>query len=354
MTENLYSPIFYLTRGDVVESVHYGSIAIVNAQNELYAWYGNPNSITYLRSTAKPFQALPFVENGGAKTYHLTNEEIALICASHSGTDEHKTVVESIQTKCQIKESDLMCGVHPPGHRSTAQELIRRGEEPTPNRHNCSGKHTGMLAFAKFLGLPYDADQHPYIDPSHPIQSTILETFAEMVGLLPGNVHIGIDGCSAPNFAVPLRNAAFGFARLSDPAELPVKRQEACRTITNAMISNPFMVGGPGSFDTTLMEAGSGKIVCKGGAEGYQGIGIMPGAMGPGSPALGIALKISDGDQRNMARSAVALEILRQLHILSEKEMEALAEFGPTRDLYNYRKTHVGKGFPSFQLKFKA
>jgi L-asparaginase II len=161
-----------------------------------------------------------------------------------------------------------------------------------------------------------------------------------------------VDGCSAPNFAVPLRNAALGFARLSAPEGLPEKRQKACRTITSAMISHPLMVAGPGGFDTALMEAAGGKIVCKGGAEGYQGIGVMPGAIEPGSLALGITYKISDGDSRGLARSAIALEVLRQLHVLTDKELETLSEFGPMTPLYNGRKIHIGDGFPSFQLEF--
>ena len=352
MNEIPYSPIFKLTRGSIIESIHYGSIAVVNARNDLIAWYGNPNTPTYLRSTAKPFQAMPFIESGGHETYGLNLEEIALLCASHSGTDRHKAVVESIQAKCAVKENDLLCGVHPPADKQTARELANRGENPTPNRHNCSGKHTGMVAFAKMRGLPFSAETQPYIDPNHPIQASIIENFCELCGLEPGSVHIGIDGCSAPNFAVPLRNAALGYARSCDPSDLPPLKQKACQTITSAMMGFPFMVGGPDSFDTALMEAFPGKIVCKGGAEGYQGIGIMPGAIMPNSPALGIAFKISDGDYRNKARSAVALKILHHLNFLSESDMEKLSNFGPVSQLENFRKINIGKAYPEFDLVF--
>lgn len=354
MVEKKYSPIFYLTRADIVESIHYGSISIVNSQNELVGWYGNPNEITYLRSTAKPFQLMPFLLSGGPEAYGLTLEEIALLCASHSGTDVHKAVAESIQAKCKINESDLLCGTHTPFDRTTAQELLKRGEAPTPNRHNCSGKHTGMIAYARLRGFPYHEYDHPYIDPDHPIQTSILENFAEFCGLLPGNVHIGIDGCSAPNFAVPLRSAAFGYARLCDPKDFPEEKQKVCETITSAMMAYPFMVGGPESFDTALMEAFPGKIVSKYGAEGYQGIGIMPDAIEPGSPALGITIKISDGDYRNKARSAVAIEILRQLKFLTGQEIKKLSKFGPKFHLTNFRKILVGEGYPKFKLSQKS
>jgi len=351
MQKSPYAPVFQLTRGAIVESILYGSIAVVTSDGRLAAWYGNPKTITYLRSTAKPFQAMPFIESGGHKAYDLTEEEVAIICASHSGTDRHKAVITSIQAKAGILESDLLCGVHTPMDRDTAEALKQRGEEPTPNRHNCSGKHTGMVAFARLRGLPYSLPDHVYINPAHPIQQEIIKTFSQMCGLKPGSVFIGIDGCSAPNFAVPLRNAALAFARLCDPGRLTKKRQAACRTISQAMMANPVMVGGPGSFDTELMKAAPGKIVCKGGAEGYQGIGVMPGAVGPGSPAFGIAFKISDGDYRNQARSSVALEVLRQLNVLTKAELHNLESFGPIFTLRNGRQLVVGQGYPAFQLQ---
>jgi L-asparaginase II len=164
---------------------------------------------------------------------------------------------------------------------------------------------------------------------------------------------LGIDGCSAPNFAIPLRNAALAFARLCDPITgrvQPDTRVDACRKITGAMRANPEMVGGPGRFDTRLMEVADGKIVSKAGADAFQGIGLMPGALGPESPALGIALKISDGDDRKMARTAVAMEVLRQLGVLSESQMIELAGFGPEYTLENWRAITVGHAYPNFRL----
>jgi L-asparaginase II len=352
MTKPPYSPIFELTRGETVESIHYGSIAVVDASGRLVAEYGNPYTVTFLRSTAKPFQALPFIEHGGHERYGLPPREIALICASHSGTDEHVAVVQAIQSKTGVTEADLLCGVHPPYHEATAEAMRQRHESPTPNRHNCSGKHTGMAAFARLEGLSVEN----YIDPGHPIQREILNTFAEMCSLSVGQVALGTDGCSAPNFAVPLYNAALAYARLCDPDAgevAPPARATACRTITTAMSTNPDMVGGPGRFDTRLMEVAQGRIVSKGGAEGYQGIGLLPGAIGPNSPALGIALKISDGDLKNRARPAVALEVLRQLGALTPNEMGVLAEFGPAFPIYNWRKLTVGQARPSFELVLK-
>jgi len=356
MTESPYLPIFELTRGDTVESIHDGALAVIDVHGNLIASYGDPNTVTFLRSTAKPFQALPFFEHDGPALLNLTSQEQAILCASHSGTDEHVAVIRSIQKKAGVDESELLCGVHEPYHKPTADRLHDQKEPLTSNRHNCSGKHTGMLSYVKLKQR--SGEQLPeglmYIDPAHPIQKEILSTFAEMCDLPVDQVRIGIDGCSAPNFAVPLRNAALAFARLCDPETgnvRPPARAAACHTITSAMLSSPEMVGGPGRFDTALMQTTHGKIVSKAGAEAYQGLGLMPGALGSGTPALGIVLKISDGDDRKKVRTAVALEVLRQLGALSPAELVALADFGPTYQLYNWRKIMVGQAYPTFQLE---
>jgi L-asparaginase II len=341
-----YKPVVELTRGSIVESIHFGAIAVVNTQGELVASYGNPGTITFLRSSAKPFQALPFVERGGDRSFNLTDREVAIMCASHSGTDEQVEVLRGMQAKVGVREQDLMCGTHIPSHQETARAMILRGEEPTPIRHNCSGKHTGMLAHARLRNLPLEN----YISRDHPIQKTILKTFAEMCGLPEDQIVVGTDGCSAPNFAVPLRNAALAYARLCDPVQLLPERTAACQRIVHALTGNADMVGGPGRFDTILMGATQGRILSKGGAEGYQGIGIMPGSLGAGFPALGIAIKISDGDSGGRAISLTTIEVLRQLGVLSKQETSELSRFD-TRPLYNYRKLVVGEIHPSFILE---
>lgn len=357
-----YLPIFELTRGDIVESIHYGSIAVVDSAGRLIASWGEPRAITYLRSSAKPFQALPFIEHGGQAAFGLTSREIALICASHSGTEEQMMVLKGLQTKSGVCEDSLLCGIHPPLHKPTDEAMRMRGEKPTANRHNCSGKHTGMLAFARMQGLPTD----DYINPNHPVQQRILRVFSEMCDLSPDHVTIGIDGCSAPNFAVPLFNAALAVARLCDPQGaqplMSVARAAACETILQAMTAHPDMVGGPNSFDTHLISAAQGKILSKGGAEGYFVMGILPDALTEGSRGIGIAIKISDGDlkahtrtagdSRGTVRPAVAIETLHQLGVLTPTLAQDLAEYGPTFPVNNWRKLIVGEGRPCFQLQF--
>jgi L-asparaginase II len=361
MKNTSYDPIFQLTRGDIVESVHFGAIAVVEPSGRLAAWYGDPGLITFTRSSAKPMQVLPFLENNGMSHYGLTLQEVALLCASHSGTDEHVAVVNSIQAKTGVKESDLMCGTHTVYDRKTAEAMKARGEAPSPNRHNCSGKHTGMLAYTRMLNISTSPGDLPYIDPSHPVQQKILATLAEMADLAPAQIHVGIDGCSAPNFALPLRNTALAFARLCQPDGLAEKRAETCRLITKAMLTYPDMIGGPDNFDTTLMQASQGRVICKGGAEGFQAFGIMPGSIRPGSPALGVAFKVSDGDlkghnfpagdPRGHVRPAVTLEILRQLSVFEAEDLENLSEYGPEFVVENWRKLKVGIASPCFTLE---
>jgi L-asparaginase II len=349
MSSSPYLPLFELTRGRVVESIHFGAIAVVDACERIVASYGDPQAVTFLRSTAKPFQALPFIENDGHKQFSLSLREIALMCASHSGTDEHVAVVQGMQAKTGVAEADLQCGVHPISHEPTLEAMLKRGEKLSPNRHNCSGKHTGMLAYARMKGLP----KEDYTDPSHPIQQEILQAFAAMCALPPEQVEIGIDGCSAPNFAVPLYNAALALARLSDPQAgnvRPHARQVACETIFEAMTSHPDMVGGPDSFDTHLMQAMGGQVLAKSGAEGYCGLGLPPGALSAGSPGVGVALKISDGDSKHRARPAVILEILRQLGVIDASQLDRLADFGPVSTVRNWRKLDVGEARPCFVL----
>jgi len=336
---NPYQPVFELTRGEIVESVHFGAFAVVDSHGNLLASAGDPQMVTFLRSSAKPFQALPLIERGGQDDFGFTPKEIALMCASHSGTDEHVETIKAMQAKIGVSIDDLLCGMHDPMHQATRDAMLLRGEHTTPYRHNCSGKHTGMLAHACLRNLP----TANYLDFDHPIQESILQTFAEMCDIPTGKVELGIDGCSAPNFAIPLYHAAYGFARLCDPFALEPNRAAACRIIVSAMMAHPEMVAGPGRFDTKLMQVGNGKIVVKGGAEGYQAIGILPGVLSPDSPGIGIAIKISDGDTNDRARTGVALSILKTIGALDDSQLAELADYGPVKQLFNYRKLHIGE-----------
>lgn len=344
-----YHPLLRRTRGGSLESLHYGAIAVVDRQGAVRAWCGDPQASPFLRSSAKPFQVLPLLEAGGQSVFNLSLRDIALMCASHTGTDAHVEALRELQAKVGVQETDLRCGTHPPYDEATGRALLARGEEPTPIRHNCSGKHTGMLALARLRGWSTE----DYLDPDHPVQLAIRRRFASMCGLKPVRVLMGTDGCSAPNFAVPLVDAASAYARLADPRDLPAPLADACRTVTRAMTAHPEMVAGPGRFDTRLMDLAGDCVFTKGGAEGYQAVGLFPGKRAPDAPALGIALKIADGDPKSRARPPVVLETLRQLGALPDETLEALAEFGPSLPVLNAREREVGRAEPIFRLEVR-
>ena len=350
---NSVQPILELTRGSIVEATHFGSIAVVDSNGKLLHSYGDPDTVAFLRSSAKPFQALPFVEQGGVEHYNYTQAELALSCASHETAQSHLDTVQGMQQKIGIEENKLQCGPHLPGDAEKLKEVIIHDIHPTANFNNCSGKQTSMLAFAKMRGLPLEN----YLALDHPIQKDILKTFSEMCGIEMDKVGLGIDGCSAPNFAVPLVNAALGMARICDPRDLSEARATACKKITDAMTMHSEMVSNYGEFDCELMKIGAGKIVTKRGAEGFQIIGLMPGVYGKNG--VGIAFKVTDGDKSSMSdkletsarvRPSVTLEILKQLKVLNEAQLQSLAKFGPVKILKNYAGLVTGKSQPVFQL----
>jgi L-asparaginase II len=338
-------PVVEVTRGDIVESIHYGGFIVVDSSGKILASLGAQDLLSYPRSSMKPFQALPFIERGGDEAFGFTDQETAILCASHAGTDLHVSVLKGMHQKVGIVEDDLGCGVHWPSDAKTRHAMRAAGEEPTPFRHNCSGKHTGMLAYCALEGW----DKGANLDPNHPLQVQIRKTLAEMLRMNPNDLPLGIDGCSAPVYGIPMQNMAEAVARLAEPKNLDQNRAAACRKITAAMMANPVMVAGPGKFDTDLMTTAKGKVFSKGGAEGYQIIGVMPGVIEDGAPGLGIAIKISDGDPLGRARAFVSLLILEALGVLDEEDLESL-KLQEKRVVKNWRGIEVGELKPAFSL----
>ncbi len=338
-------PLVEVTRGPIVESVHDGSLAIAQPDGKTVFSVGDIDRPVFLRSSSKPFQSQAFLEAGGVEAYNLTEQEIAIMCASHTGTDEHVRVLESLQAKIGITESMLQCGIHAPYHSATAREKLLKGEAFHPNQNDCAGKHSGMLAFAKMIGAPLEN----YLDPAHPVQQAMLRTFAEMCGVSVDSVALGTDGCSAPVFAVPLSASAAAYARLCQPDELAPARAQACRVITAAMRGQPFMIAGPQRFDTDLMTVAAGSVVSKIGAEGFNGIGVMPGKAAGFASGLGITVKISDGDLLMRAGCTVVVEVLQRLGILSGEQVRVLSDYG-RRTLKNWCGMEIGEVRPSREL----
>jgi L-asparaginase II len=341
-------PLVEVTRGSLTESRHRGHIAAVDSAGEVRAFLGVPETVTYLRSSAKPFQALPLIYSGAADHFGLTPREIAVACASHNGEPIHTETVAAMLHKIGLKASALKCGVHEPFSKEVTQGLRERGERPDVLQNNCSGKHTGMLALALHLGVPLET----YDQPDHPVQLMIGRTIAQFSDVPIEDIAVGTDGCGAPVFGITVRAMALMYARLvAPPPEFDEKTRQACLRIVNAMTEHPEMIGGGSAteqrLDTEIIRAGRGRLVSKIGAEGVYTVGVLASERWP--RGLGIALKIEDGEDRR-ARPPVVIESLRQLGLLDGAALEALAPYAkfPIR---NHRGDQVGEVRPSFELK---
>lgn len=324
-------------RGKRVESSHFGHIAVVDSDGKLLYSVGNPHRVTYARSSVKPLQALPVVETGAADHYDLSEQDLSLCCASHSGEAQHTNRVLDILRRGDINESSLQCGTHIPHAHDTYKSLIAAGKDLTPLYNNCSGKHTGMLITAKHNRETLE----DYYLLSHPVQQRILNVISEVTDYPIEKIEIGTDGCGVPVHALPLERFAYGFARMARPYSLGEDRAKAANRITAAMMKYPEMVGGTGRFCTDFMKAANGRLFGKAGAEAVY-------LAGDKETGIGIAIKIEDGNGR--AVYPTVLETLRQLGFLDEEQLNRLMHhYHPA--LQNARRENIGKLIPSFTLQ---
>ncbi len=295
-------------RGDRTESAHRGCVAVVDEDGRLVARAGAPRGGIYLRSAAKPFQAIPLLEAGGEKAFRLGDDEIALVCASHGGEPRHVRVARRMLARGGFSVEDLACGAQLPMHEPSARALLASGERPTALHNNCSGKHAGLLLACRLYGF----EAAGYWKPDHPLQQKIVGRVGDLCGVAVSRIGIAVDGCSLPVFYLPLSGLALGYARLMATARPEEASGTAVRErIRRAMWESPGMVAGRGRFTTEFLEAGPGRWIGKEGAEGVYAIGL---AARKGEKALGIAFKLEDGSSR--ARDAVTLDILARLRRL--------------------------------------
>jgi L-asparaginase II len=331
-------------RGPLIESRHRGHLIAVDGNGANVASLGAPETATFLRSSAKPFQALPAVASGAADRFGFTEKEIAIACGSHNGEPIHVEAVRSILDKIGLDETALKCGAHEPYSLEVARELIRKGEQPSVLQNNCSGKHAAMLALARHIGAPIET----YDEPANPVQQMIIRAVSDFSGVSVENIVLGTDGCGAPIFAVSVRAMALMYAKLvSPPANLDVQTRESCKRIVNAMIAYPEMIGGTTKrLDTELMRVGRGRFISKIGAEGVYTVGVLPSNKRPNG--LGLALKVEDGDDQR-ARPPAVIDALRQLGVLDASDLEALSSYSPTV-IKNRRGDVVGEARAAFKL----
>lgn len=325
-----------VTRGDLVESSHYGVVAIVDSKGNVIASKGNIEYITFMRSAAKPLQAIPVVESGAAEYYGFTLPELAVITGSHNGEEVHQQTVLGILGKLGYKESDLLCGSPKPLHKPTALKLSLENKKTRPLHCPCSGKHCGMLALCAHGNYSLTN----YYKLEHPVQQIMLEFAADFAQLPKDSVGIGIDGCGVPVFSMSVKNMALAYANLVNPQRFPLKRQKACRLLAQAMDEYPNLVAGSGRFTTILQRELKGKVIAKDGSEGVFCFGIP-------QKGWGVAIKIVDGGNRAVA--PVVLSILDQLGILTEEEKENLQYYYQPQ-VKNFRGETIGEIKTIFEL----
>ena len=350
-------PLANVYRGAQLESFHSGSIVVVDSLGRVLASIGEPSLRTYLRSAAKPFQAIPLLEYSGAEEFDLTGEEIALTCGSHGGEPMHVATAAALLRKGEFDESDLLCGAHVPYDEKAAAELRASGEPASALHNNCSGKHAGMLLATEAMDIP----STNYIDAGHPLQDVMRSTLADFASLATDEIPIGIDGCGVPAFHLSLYRAAFAYARLMASARGAAGGVEAysdsAARVVDAMTSFPQYVAGSWSMTTPLMQSFGGDLLAKEGAEGFYAMAVSP-AMATeltgrlklaDDVAVGIVLKINDGSM-SRGRNPVILKTLELLGV----DVGAAPLLGRYREwpLRNVAGALVGEVRAEFELEF--
>jgi L-asparaginase II len=338
-------PLVEVRRGGLTESRHRGHVIAIEPDGNIVAYLGAPETVTFLRSSAKPFQALPLLVSGAADHFGFTDREVALACASHNGEPIHTEIAASMLRKIGLGPEALKCGVHEPYSIEAAAARRARGEAPTALHNNCSGKHAGMLAVALHLGAPIET----YHKPENPVQIAIAKAVAQFSGVPVEDLAVGTDGCAVPVFGITVKAMALAYARLIlPPATFDEATRNACSRIVRVMSAYPELIGGTSDrLDTEIMRAAPGRLISKVGAEGVYTAGVNPCEEWP--KGLGLALKIEDGDDRR-ARPTVVIEALRQLGVLRDESLEAVAKYA-FFPVLNRPGDVVGEVRAEFELK---
>lgn len=325
-----------MTRGDTVENQHFGSVAVVNTHGQLTAHAGDPHWPSFTRSTLKALQALAFVEGGGPQHFGFDLPQVALLCASHSGEEKHVAAAHGMLEKAGQSYKVLRCGCHIPYHFETSETVPGARALYDERYHNCSGKHAGFVAYCVQHGLPLG----DYEAPDHPLQQAVRATVARAVGMDAQDMKLGIDGCSAPNYAMPLSRLAYGYARLASGAA-DSEFGESFALLSRAMTTHPDMVSGTGRSDLAFMQAGQGDWVSKAGADAVQVIA---------SKSRGEAFAIKIIDANKTALNAATIEVMEQLGWLDDAQRDALR---PWRNeaIVNLRGLRVGGRRSVFRLQ---
>ena len=331
-------------RGDTIESTHSGAIAVLDVDGAVLLAHGDIDRPVFPRSAVKVLQALPLVASGAADELRLTDEELALACASHNGEHVHVRVAARMLEKVGLDVSALECGTHWPYLDEAARMLAAAGREPNALNNNCSGKHAGFLCLACTLSAGADLRKyaHGYVKPEHPVMRNVTAALQAVTGFDLARAPRGTDGCSIPTFAVPLRHLARAFARVGSGIGLSPEHAAAARRLRGAVAHAPFMVGGTRRFDTRVMQRLGERAFCKVGAEGVY-CAALP------ERGLGVAIKIDDGNNSRAAEVVMAamIEAFVTLDDADSGFMRSLSEV----TLKNWNGIDVARLRPSAALR---
>lgn len=317
------------TRGNFVENRHRGAFVICDASGRIIASGGDISRPVFPRSAIKSMQALAMLTTGAMDRFAITDEELALACASHTGEDFHVAGVTHFLDHLGMAPENLECGAHAPTSPAAREALRQRGEAPTVLHNNCSGKHSGMLSVAKALGVSAEG----YVEPGHPVQQAVRAAIETVIGEPLSTDRCGTDGCSIPTWAAPLSAFARGFARMATGEGLPPELGRAAHRIFDAATTHPELVSGTGMLDTRVMAAFGGRVMQKGGAEAVQCGAIR-------NTGLGYAIKCDDG---RMEASQVMVAELLLAHADPDAGQRAVLEEFSRLTIRNVRKTVVGE-----------
>ena len=332
-------PLVELTRGGHSECLHFGAVAVVDRYGTVLAHAGSPQFVSFTRSTLKVLQALPLLQSGAAQALGLSQAELALLCASHNGEAMHVQTAESILAKAGQDYRVLRCGCHVPGLFTLLDKAPPDGLAYDERHHNCSGKHAGFVAMCVQQGWPVQ----DYTEPAHPLQRAVRAAVARAVGMREEDMPMGIDGCSAPNYAMPLARLAHGYARLATGAA-DTEFGDSFALLGEAMTAHPDLVSGTGRNDLALMRAGRGDWISKIGADGVQ-------VMASKSRGEAFAIKISDGNKPALYAATIA--VLEQLGWMDEVQAAEL-DVWRGADILSARGLAVGARTACFGLEVRA
>lgn len=317
-----------VTRGNLVESRHRGSVAVVDGDGKLVLSLGDVDRAVFPRSACKAMQALPLIESGASDAYGFGAKELALACSSHNGEDEHVALAASMLARAGRDAATLECGAHWSFDQKTIIHQARTIDKPTALHNNCSGKHSGFICACSHQ----DIDPAGYVGYDHPLQQQIRETMQSLTGTPLGHDNCGIDGCAIPSYAVPLQRLAHGFARMATGNGLEPLRAKASRRLIDACMAEPFYVAGTDRACTKLMQIAPGRIFAKTGAEGVFCAAIP-------EQGIAIALKCDDGTTR-AAETMVAATLARFFE--KDSDINAGLMAMANKALKNWNRIHVG------------